>query len=435
MQSRRGRILLVATIFVFAGLAQQQLMASTVVVDGVNFPGGCVSGLVVFKTIQSAVTAVPAGSIIKVCPANYPEQVTINKKLTVMGVNSGTADNPVLVIPSGGFVQNTTSLTSGHPIAAQILVQSPAIGVTISNLAVDGTGNNLNSGCGDTRLIGIYYQNASGMVSFVVARNQAQNAANFPCQTSAGLGIFVQSASPLTSTVTIQSSTVHGYQKNGITGNEAGTTVTINSNSVVGAGPTTTAQNGIQVGFGATGKVQNNTVADDDFNGDPAAGTGSGILIFDSGNMTITGNSVSNTQNGIPIVTDGTLPADNNTVSTNHVSDTHLGDGIDLCSNGNTVTSNIVFSSSQAGIHLDSSCPNLSPSSGNNNTVSKNTVNEACAGILKGNGSGNTFPIANVVANVTNTSLAGDTCAPALTFTAESKEATTGVHKPLPTRP
>ena len=275
------RAMLAVPIVIFSGLSAQQLMASVVAV------GTCVPNVVRFTTIQAAVKAVPPGSTIKVCPANYPEQVVINKNLTVTGVSSGNADNPVLVIPSGGFVPNTTSLTSGHPIAAQILVQSPATAVTISNLAVDGSNNNLNSGCDDAPLIGIYYQNASGRVDFVVARNQAQDAANFGCQTSAGLGIFVQSASPSTSTVAVQNSTVRGYQKNGVTGNEGGTTVTINGNSVVGAGPTTTAQNGIQVGFGATGKVQNNTVADDDFNGDPAAGTGSGILIFDSGNMTI----------------------------------------------------------------------------------------------------------------------------------------------------
>ena len=113
-------------------------------------------------------------------------------------------------------------------------------------------------------------------------------------------------------------------------------------------------------------------------------------------------------RNGIPIATDGAFPADTNVVSNNHVSDTHLGDGIDLCSNNNTVSGNTMFSSGQAGIHLDSSCP----STGNNNTVSKNTVNEACAGILLGSGTGNTFPIANLVANVANTTLAGDVCTP-----------------------
>jgi parallel beta-helix repeat protein len=346
---------LAATIVIFAGLSAQQLTASVVAV------GTCVANVVQFTSIQGAVNSVPPGSTIKICPANYPEQVVTNKNLTLTGVSSGSADNPVLVIPSGGFVPNTASLTSGHPIAAQILVKSPATAVTISSLTVDGSNNNLNGGCNDARLIGIYYQNASGTVNFVAARNQARDAANFGCQTSAGLGIHVQSVSPSTSTVKIQNTTVRGYQKNGITGNEVGTTVTITGNSVVGAGPTTTAQNGIQVGFGATGKVQNNTVADDDFNGDPSAGTGSGILIYDSGN-------------------------------------------------NNTVSGNTVFSSGQAGIHLDSSCG----SRGNNNTVSKNTVNEACAGILQGGGTGNTFPMATVVANVANTSLAGDVCAPAV---------------------
>lgn len=396
------RVMLAATVIIFAGLSAQQLSASVVAV------GNCVANVVHFTSIQEAVSSVPPGSTIKICPKNYPEQVVINKNLTLVGVNSGSADNPVLVIPLGGFAPNTTSLTGGHPIAAQILVQSPATAVTISSLAVDGSNNNLNGGCSDARLIGIYYQNASGTVNFVVARNQAQDAANFGCQISAGLGIFVQSASPSTSKVKIENSTVRGYQKNGITGNEVGTTVTITGDSVVGAGPTTTAQNGIQVGFGATGKVQNNTVADDDFNGDPSAGTGSGILIFDSGNVTITGNSVTNTQNGLAIVTDGAFPANHNEVSNNHVSDTHLGDGIDVCSNNNTVSGNTVFSSGQAGIHLDSSCK----STGNNNIVSKNTVNEACAGILLGSGAGNTFPIANLVANVANTTLAGDDCTP-----------------------
>jgi len=398
----RGRTLLATAFLAFFSLGAQQLNAATVQV------GGCIVGLVNFTTIQAAVTASPAGSIIKVCPGNYPEQVVINKKLTLTGVNSAAAYNPTLVIPSGGFVANTTSLTNGHAIAPQILVESPATAVTISYLGVDGSGNNFVN-CGDPRLIGIYYQNASGTVNYVVAKNQAMTD-QFGCQDSAGLGIFVQSKSPSTSTVTIENSTVRGYQKNGITGNEVGTTVAIIGNAVVGAGPVGTAQNGIQVGFGATGKVQNNTVADDVYNGDPANGTASGILIYDSGNMMITGNSVSDTQNGIPIVTDGSFPADNNGVATNHVSDTHLGDGIDLCSNNNTVTGNIVFSSGQAGIHMDSSCG----STGNNNSVSKNIVNEACAGLLLGNGTGNTFPFPNTVANVVNASLAGDSCSPTI---------------------
>lgn len=400
-------IITAAAIAILAGLSGQSLTAATVSV------GTCVTGGIHFAMIQAAVNGVPAGSTIQVCPGNYPEQVVINKNLTLTGVRSGTAENPVLVIPSGGFVANATSPTSGAPLAAHILVESPATNVTIRYLAVDGTGNNLNAGCSDARLIGIYYQNASGRLNYVVARNQAQDEANFGCAGSAGLGIFVQSAGTSTpATVTIENSTVYGYQKSGIIANETGTTVTINGNSVVGAGPIGIGQNGIQIGYGATGRIENNIVADDIYNGNPANGTASGILIYDSGSMTITGNSVSSTQNGIPIQTDGSQPDNDNTVTNNLVTNTQLGDGIDLCSNGNTVTSNTVFTSGQSGIHLDSSCASAisNTSTGNNNVVSRNIVNDACAGILLGSGTGNTVSTTNTLANVANTTLAGDTC-------------------------
>jgi nitrous oxidase accessory protein NosD len=354
------------------------------------------------------VNTVKAGSTIEVCPGSYPEQVVINKKLTLTGVSSGTADNPVLVVPTNGFVANATSLTSGKLLAAQILVESPATGVDINFLAVDGTGNNLNNGCNDTRLIGIYYQNASGTLDYIVARNQAQNAANFGCADSAGLGVFVQSSGASTpATVTIEHSTIYGYQKTGITANEVGTTITANANSVVGAGPVNIAQNGIQLGFGATGTVENNTVAND-ITTVPSEGAAAGILIYDSGDTTIRGNSVTFTQFGIAIQTDGTESDNDNTVTNNLVTNTQLFDGIDICSNGNTVSSNSVFTSGQSGIHLDSSCS--STPTANDNVVSKNAVSDACAGILLGSGTGNSFPTTNTFANVVNTTLAGDTC-------------------------
>jgi hypothetical protein len=402
---QHGRGLLYAAAITFLiGLSGQPAKAAVATV------GNCVSGGIHFATIQAAVTAVAAGSTIHVCPGNYPEQVVINKNLALQGVESDNTFNPTLVIPSAGFVANTSSLTSGAPLAGQIVVEAPATDVEISYLAVDGTGNNLNNGCSDTRLIGILFQNASGNINYVVARNQSQNAANIGCNGSAGLGIFVQSAGPSTpADVTIRNSSVYGFQKNGITANELGATVRIRQNSVVGAGPIGIGQNGIQVAFGATGVVENNTVASVVFNGNPAAGTASGILIYDSGDMSIRGNTVTYAQTGINIATDGNQPADNNTVINNLVSSSVFGDGIDLCSNGNSVIANSVFSSVRGGIHLDSSCS--STSTGNNTTVSRNVVNDACAGILLGSGSGNHFSAGNEFANVADETLAGDACA------------------------
>ena len=391
--------------------------------------GTCVTASAHYTTIQAAVSAAAAGSTIKICPGSYPEQVNINKNLTLTGVASGTTDSPALVIPSGGFAANTASLTSGDLIAAQILVESPAT-VNISSITVDGSGNT-SSSCSDPRLIGIYYQNASGTINNVAVRNQSQTATAIGCAASAGLGIFVQSDSPGTATVTVENSTVRGYQKNGITADETGTTVTINGNSVVGLGPVDAAQNGIQVAYGATGKVQNNVVTDDIFSGDPSLGTASGILIYDSGNMTISGNTIATTQNGIPIVTDGTLPANGNTISNNEVVNTELGDGIDLCSNSNTVSGNHILRSGEAGIHLDSTCTGT----GNSNNLSKNIVNEACAGILLGSGTGNTIATSNSFENVVNTTLAGDTCTPTIVSNAAANRVASLTHGLSPVRP
>lgn len=406
-QARHHGFVFAAALTILIGLSGRPASAAVATV------GNCVSGGIHFATIQAAVTGVAAGSTINVCPGNYPEQVVINKNLTVRGVQSDNAFNPTLVIPSpGGFAANTSSLTSGAPLAGQIVVEAPATDVEISYLTVDGTGNNLNNGCSDTRLIGIIFLNASGNVNYVVARNQSQNAANIGCNSSAGLGIFVQSAGPSTpADVTIRNSSVYGFQKNGITANELGATVRIRQNSVVGAGPIGIGQNAIQVGFGATGVVENNNVASVVFNGNPALGTASGILIFDSGDVSIRGNTVTFAQTGINVATDGNQPADNNTVINNMVSSSVFGDGIDLCSNGNTVIANSVFSSVRGGIHLDSSCS--ATSTGNNNTVSRNVVNDACAGILLGSGTGNHFSAGNEFANVASETLAGDSCAAA----------------------
>ena len=104
------RVMLAATVIILAGLSAQQLSASVVAV------GPCVANVVHFTSIQGAVNAVPPGSTIKICPASYPEQVVINKNLTLVGVNSGSADNPVLVIPAGGLRQTPRASQAVTPL-------------------------------------------------------------------------------------------------------------------------------------------------------------------------------------------------------------------------------------------------------------------------------------------------------------------------------
>ena len=417
----KQRFLLLSRYAIFATallvfLLGQSTPASTVVV------GTCKSGLTSFSTIQDAVNAAPNGSTIDVCPGTYPEQVTINaKSLTIIGVLSGTSDAAVLIPPSGGLTVNASDF-GGKAVAAQLFVEN-ATAVTISHVTVDGKGNAL-TGCG-TNLIGIFYQNSSGKIVDDVARNQILDSSDQGCQLGLGIAVESDSGAPA---VTILNSSVHNYQKNGITaggpGTGGGPVMTITGNTVTGIGATAAiAQNGIQIGYGSTGKVTGNYVTDDIYTGGTFGA--SGILIYASAGVTASNNSVESTQFGIVTVSDPTYgAADNAVINSNHVGGTQTFDAIDLCSNGNTADSNSIFgSNAQSGVHVDDECPGPGATpSGTNNTVKNNTINEPCAGVLLGSGTPNTTS-SNTFFNVTFTTLSGNSCAAgpaALTGLAES---------------
>ena len=202
-----------------------------------------------FTRIQAAIDAASPGATIRICKGTYAEQLTIHKPLTI------AADSGAVLIP-GTMQQNTTSLLDGTPIATAILVAGTT-GVSIDGLTVDGTNNGLTQ-CAP-RLFGIAFQNASGEIGHVAIRNFTLGAALGGCQS--GTGIFVQSGGGGISTVEIDNSTIHDFQKNGITADEVGTQVSVHDNVVTGIGPTSgAAQNGIQIGFGAGGAISMNTV-------------------------------------------------------------------------------------------------------------------------------------------------------------------------------
>jgi parallel beta-helix repeat protein len=377
------------------------------------YVGTC--GTPTFPTIQAAVNAVAVAGTVKVCPGTYPEQVTITRNVTVVGVLSGNADAAVVTSPTTGVVINTADLYEppGLPVAAQILVQN-AKAVNISNITVDGSANQLN-GCG-TDIRGIYYQNASGTVSDVVTRNQVLAAGLTGCQ--AGQGIFVQSSyagaagyAAAAANVTIKNSSVHNFQKNGVTIDGPKAIGAVTYNNITGQGPTTGAgENGVQISDGATGSVTDNAIVDTIWAPDTSSDTGdaaSGILIYSSEHVLVENNIVSTTQFGIVTISDPVYGlGDHTTIASNVVINTQIFDAIDACSNDNSITGNTVFNATESGIHLDSTCGGT----GRGNTVTGNTVNEACAGILEGGGAVSGVTTHNTFFNVVNVALAGDTC-------------------------
>ena len=317
-----------------------------------------------FTRIQDAVDAASPGDEIHICRGTYAEQVTIRKALDI------DADNGAILMPPAMHA-NTTSLFDAAPIATALLVAN-ATGVSISGLTVDGANNGISACAPD--LIGISFQNASGTVDHVAVRNFKLAASLNGCQS--GTGIFVQCGSGGISKVEITNSTVHDFQKNGITADEKGTVAVIRRNVVTGLGPTNgAAQNGVQIGFGAAGSILGNVVTNNIWAPCTAVATcatvATNILVTQSDGIEVSGNTAGISQ--VNIFVDGS----NATIDRNETFATSVFDGIRVQGNQSSVGRSQVFNGAESGIFLE----------GNNNVVTDNTINEAAIGILKDTGS------------------------------------------------
>jgi hypothetical protein len=317
-----------------------------------------------FSKIQDAVDAATPGAVIRVCPGNYAEQVAIHKPLTI------AADSGAVLMP-GTMKQNTTSLFDGAPLATAILV-TDTTDVTFEGLIVDGANNGVGQ-C-SPRIFGIAFQNASGEISRVAIRNFRLGTGLGGCQS--GTGIFVQSGGGGISNVEIEKSTIHDFQKNGITADEVGTQVSVHGNVVTGIGPTAgAAQNGIQIGFGAGGAISSNTVTNNFWSPctavDNCAAVATNILVTQSDGVEVTDNRAGISQMVIFVHGNQGLVARNETFASS------VFDGIRIEGDGNRVRHNRVFNGAESGIFV----------AGNNNVVEHNRITEAAIGILKQAGS------------------------------------------------
>lgn len=376
------------------------------------YVGNCHAGS--YSTITLALAAATPGTIIDVCPGYYAEQVTITlSDITLQGIpyahsgvttDSAVIISPTLASPPGTWVQNGALFSGDDPptTAAQIAVVG-VTGVVISHITVDAANNSYDCGVGN--LIGIYYENSTGTVTDSVARNQSIGNGD---QCGWGIGTESNSGTPL---LTVTNSSVHGFQKNGIAArgtNTSGPTLTATGNTVIGAGATSTlpGQNGIEIAFGATGSVKSNYVADLLYT---PSGAATGILLYaTAGSPIVETNTVDSANTGIAVVYDSGFGGGGSgaTINSNHIGGTQMFDAIDLCGASETAKSNIIYNSTQSGVHLDDTCGG---SSGTGDTVTGNTVNETCAGLLLGTSLTNTTN-PNTYFNDGYEQLAGDTC-------------------------
>jgi hypothetical protein len=314
--------------------------------------GTCKPTLASYPTISAAVAAVPAGSTVMVCPGTYPEQVTIAQPLTLQGVSVGDSGQVIVAVPAAGLSMNTTSIR-GTPIAAQVLVTAGPVNIT--NITVDGTGNNLN---GSAILVGVFYgSGSSGLVSQVTTRNQVTVGVE---NSALGVGIWAENGNSTNDEVTIQSCSVHDFNEVGITAvtNQTPSTLTaiIRGNNV-SAVTATSFIFGIVIN--SVGTVTNNTV------------TGPGTVVFPHQGQGITAEYPSPTvsNNTVTSWDSGIVDFDGATITGNTVLNTEVAVTL-LSASGGTANSNII---SDTGFAIELDC--------NAHTAMHNSINDAGTGL------------------------------------------------------
>jgi Right handed beta helix region len=296
-------------------LATQPLLAANVQV------GTCKPKLQSFSTISAAVSSVPPGSTVQVCPGSYAEQVVITQPLTLEGVASGTVNQALITVPAAGLLPNATSIF-GESMAAQVLVLG-AGPVNISNIAVDGTGGDMSC-TANIWVAGIFYgSSSSGTVSQVRASSQTNG--------NCGVGIWAENGDSSNQSITIQDSSVYNVDSAGIFVGSGATptlSVEVRRNVVVNSG---SAAVGIQ-SQNVTGELRNNSIDSPIFG------------VYDNAPaVNVVANTFMATGYGI-FLESGGAAVDNN------VSGSSIG--VILEAGGATVTGNRILASSTAGIEL-----------------------------------------------------------------------------------
>jgi parallel beta-helix repeat protein len=339
---------------------------STLVVNNNLANTGSPCSTAAYSTIGAALIAANPGDTVDVCPGTYSETVYINKAgIKLIGLTTSNS-SLIELMPGAGIPVNDPDPSAENPVESSILFVDGVSGVQIYNISVNGYLATTTCGSGNA---GIYFRNASGTITDSAVGYIGLNSDGTVTGCQEGLGIYIQ-AFEATANVKITGTSVHDYDKNGITLIGSGLTFVANTNEVTGVGPTTaTAQNGIEV-YLAKGTINSNVVQGDDYEG-PIYGA-SGILIFNAANGTeANDNVVSDTNLGIYF-----YQSNHGTANGNNVSKTVSYNALTAFQSSQDVFEHNVVT--RAGLEQDQAAVYLC---GSNNTVSNNTINEAPVGI------------------------------------------------------
>jgi hypothetical protein len=324
--------------------------------------GSCRKGA--FSSIQTAVSTVPAGSIIDVCPGTYAEQVTISQNLALQGISDGKSSQAIIAAPSAELT-TTTSIILGT-IAPQVEVMAGPVKIT--GITVDGSASCPAVG---VHYAAIFYSSgSSGTVNEVETRNQNCNLQ--------GVGILAENGAGASQTVTIENSNIHDNDFAAIYAYSdqmpSTLTTSIKSNFVAGEdvsiflkGTVAGSLSGNTIASGALGVYAGSASSSVMGNNLTLAGS-AGTAIEVNAAAVISGNTVNNLSNTGTGIGLGTAAAGSSVMS-NHISNSIVG--ISSATGGATIKNNIITKAGSVGIEFK--C--------NTDTVSGNIVNGAPIGL------------------------------------------------------
>ncbi len=257
-------------------------------------------------SIQFAIEKVAHNGKIYVKNGEYEEQVLLsNKNVSIIGESEG---NTKIISPAS----IVTTFENLKPVISTSFAK-----LDLENITIDGLGR----GNANYRMVGIGLQNSFANLNNVTIVNIKETPAN---GNQHGVGMYVYNSDGIERIVSLESLTVHDYQKNGFVFRGQGLVANITNSLVAGLGDIDfIAQNGIQYGEGATGTIQNNEVYGNLYT--PQSWSATGILLYNAGNdLKIQNNNIHNNGwGGIYISGSG----NNLQVLDNHIHD-NLGDGL-----------------------------------------------------------------------------------------------------------
>ncbi len=212
-----------------------------------------------YSSIQAAITIGGPGAKISVCPGTYTEQLTITGPLKLSAADGpGTATVAMPAIPA---VSTTKCDKLGiEPQMDEVSICTSGT-VSITGLSIDAVVP-LET-CADG-LYGIFVGDGGTLDATDVTVDGASTSVNEDkgCQHGVAIEVGLISKPLGVGNAVLKDVTVYGYEKNGPTVSEVGSTLSVTGSTVTGEGPSPyIAQNGIQVAFGGEGTIKSSTVS------------------------------------------------------------------------------------------------------------------------------------------------------------------------------